>query len=62
VEDTFLANERIERILDQLDLQSNDRVDKITQICHKMGLSKQAVDIALVSQCNPGMRNDTDLR
>jgi len=49
VEDTFLANERIERILDQLPLQSGNQVDKITQLCHNLGLSKQALGIALVS-------------
>ncbi|KAF1955420.1 hypothetical protein CC80DRAFT_493301 [Byssothecium circinans] len=47
LDDTVLANERIERILDQLPLQSAERVDKITQLCHNMGLSKQALGIAL---------------
>ncbi|KAF2677108.1 hypothetical protein K458DRAFT_379093 [Lentithecium fluviatile CBS 122367] len=47
MEETDLANERIEGILNQLDLQSGDRVDKIIQLCHNLGLSKQALGIAL---------------
>ncbi|CAI6339642.1 unnamed protein product [Periconia digitata] len=45
--DSVLANERIERILDQLELQSTERVDKIIQICHAIGLSNQAFGISL---------------
>jgi hypothetical protein len=62
VEDTFLANERIERILDQLPLQSGDQVDKITQLCHNLGLSKQALGIALVSEDGFDLEFVTDLR
>lgn len=46
---TVLANERIQRILDELPLTSAEQVDKVTQLCHNMGLSNQALGIALVS-------------
>lgn len=46
--DGTLANERIGKILDQLDLESAERVDKIIQLCHAIGLSKQAFDISMV--------------
>lgn len=49
LDDSVLANGRIEQILDDLPLQSAERVDKITQLCHNMGLSQHAVGIALVS-------------
>ncbi|PVI06665.1 hypothetical protein DM02DRAFT_667207 [Periconia macrospinosa] len=47
IDDIVLATGRIEKILDQLDLQSADRVDKIIQLCHAIGLSEQAFGIAL---------------
>jgi hypothetical protein len=49
LDDTVLANDRIQSILSQLQLESAERVDKITQLCHNMGLSKQALEIAQVS-------------
>ncbi|PSN66633.1 hypothetical protein BS50DRAFT_573468 [Corynespora cassiicola Philippines] len=49
LDDVILANSRIEGILNDLPLQSADRVDKTTQLCHNMGLSEQALGIALVN-------------
>ncbi|EUC27805.1 hypothetical protein COCCADRAFT_9697 [Bipolaris zeicola 26-R-13] len=46
LDDTIAANERIERILNELPLESSSRVDKITQLCHNLGLSQHAVTIA----------------
>ncbi|KAG9188064.1 hypothetical protein G6011_01987 [Alternaria panax] len=46
MDDVITANERIERILNDLPLESSDRVDKITQLCHNLGLSQHAVTIA----------------
>ncbi|KAF2637403.1 hypothetical protein P280DRAFT_457786 [Massarina eburnea CBS 473.64] len=46
-EDTATANTSIQKIVDSLPLQSAERVDKITQLCHNMGLSKEAHGIAL---------------
>lgn len=48
LDDTIAANERIERILNDLPLESSSRVDKITQLCHNLGLSQHAVTIAQV--------------
>ena len=48
LDDTIAANERIERILNDLPLESSARVDKITQLCHDLGLSQHAVTIAQV--------------
>jgi hypothetical protein len=48
LEDGMASSERIEHILNELPLSSPDRVDKITQLCHSMDLSKHAVSIALV--------------
>jgi hypothetical protein len=56
VEDTFWANERIEQILDLLPLQDSEQVDKITQLCHKLGLAKQALSISLVSWRCPNVQ------
>lgn len=52
LDDTIGANERIERILNDLPLESSARVDKITQLCHNLGLSQHAVTIAQV-RCRP---------
>jgi hypothetical protein len=49
LDDVITANERIERILNDLQLESSARVDKITQLCHNLGLSQHAVIIAQVS-------------
>jgi hypothetical protein len=49
MDDSIAANERIERILNDLPLESSTRVDKITQLCHNLGLSQHAVSIAQVS-------------
>ncbi|KAI4915959.1 hypothetical protein J4E90_004405 [Alternaria incomplexa] len=46
LDDGITANERIERILNDLQLESSARVDKITQLCHNLGLSQHAVIIA----------------
>ncbi|KNG48856.1 nuclear pore complex subunit nup85 [Stemphylium lycopersici] len=46
LDDTIAANGRIERILNDLPLESSTRVDKITQLCHNLGLSQHAVTIA----------------
>ncbi|KAL1795282.1 hypothetical protein ACET3X_007098 [Alternaria dauci] len=46
LDDVITANERIERILNDLPLESSARVDKITQLCHNLGLSQHAVTIA----------------
>lgn len=48
LDDVITANERIERILNDLQLESSARVDKITQLCHNLGLSQHAVIIAQV--------------
>jgi hypothetical protein len=49
LDDGMTANDRIERILNDLPLESSTRVDKITQLCHNLGLSQHAVIIAQVS-------------
>ncbi|KAL1612609.1 hypothetical protein SLS60_000838 [Paraconiothyrium brasiliense] len=46
LDDTAFGNERIQRILDELPLTSAEQVDKVTQLCHSMGLSDQAFSIA----------------
>ncbi|KAF1851599.1 uncharacterized protein K460DRAFT_324638 [Cucurbitaria berberidis CBS 394.84] len=46
LDDSIAANERIERILNELPLESAVRVDKITQLCHNLGLSQHALTIA----------------
>jgi hypothetical protein len=49
MDDSITADERIERILNELPLESSTRVDKITQLCYNLGLSQHAVSIAQVS-------------
>lgn len=49
LDDTILGNQRIQQILDGLPLTTVEQVDKVTQLCHNMGLSEQAVGIARVS-------------
>jgi hypothetical protein len=49
LDDGMTANDRIERILNDLPLESSARVDKISQLCHNLGLSQHAVIIAQVS-------------
>ncbi|KAF1946815.1 hypothetical protein EJ02DRAFT_430377 [Clathrospora elynae] len=46
LDDSITANERIERILNDLPLESSTRVDKITQLCYNLGLSQHAIIIA----------------
>ncbi|KAJ4358055.1 uncharacterized protein N0V89_002634 [Didymosphaeria variabile] len=46
LDDTALGNERIQKILDELPLASAEQVDKVTQLCHSMGLSDLAFSIA----------------
>lgn len=46
LDDSITASERIERILNDLPLESADRVDKITKLCHSMGLEQHAQTIA----------------
>lgn len=48
LDDEETANARIEEILSGLELDSGDRVDKITQVCASMGLTEHAQRIALV--------------
>jgi hypothetical protein len=48
LDDGMAASERIERIINNLQLDSATRVDKITQLCHDMGLASQALSVALV--------------
>lgn len=48
LDDSITANDRIERILNDLPLESAGRVDKITQLCHSMGLEQHALSIAQV--------------
>lgn len=48
LDDAVTANERVERLVVDLPLESATRVDKITQLCHNMGLSQHALTIALV--------------
>ncbi|KAF2450747.1 hypothetical protein P171DRAFT_427060 [Karstenula rhodostoma CBS 690.94] len=46
LDDTVLGNQQIQKILDELPLTSVEQVDKVTQLCHNMGLSDQALGIA----------------
>ena len=49
LDDTALANQRIQRILDELPLSSADQADRVIQLCTTLGMSDQALGIALVS-------------
>lgn len=51
LEDHQRRDSRIEAIFRDLKLDSPERVDKITRLCHSMGLPKHAQNIALVSPC-----------
>lgn len=46
LDNNMTANERIEGILNELPLESSVRVDKITQLCHNLGLAQHALTIA----------------
>ncbi|KAI8933509.1 hypothetical protein NX059_009246 [Plenodomus lindquistii] len=46
LDDSIAAGGRIEQILNDLPLESAARVDKITQLCQRMGLERHALDIA----------------
>ena len=48
LDDTGLANQRIQQILDGLPLASAEEADKVIRLCHTIGLSDQALGIALV--------------
>jgi hypothetical protein len=60
LDDVITANERIEQILNDLPLDSSARVDKITQLCHNLGLSQHAVTIAQVSRITTSYWIQTD--
>jgi hypothetical protein len=49
LDDPVLGTQKIQKILDELPLTSVEQVDKVTQLCHNMGLSDQALGIARVS-------------
>lgn len=52
LDDSITASERIEQVLNDLPLESAVKVDKITQLCHSMGLEQHALSIAHVrSRC-----------
>jgi hypothetical protein len=55
LDDSIMASGRIEQILNELPLESSVRVDKITRLCHELGLSQHALTIAQV--CFPGPVN-----
>lgn len=48
LDDTGLANQRTQQILDGLPLASAEEADKVIRLCHTIGLSDQALGIALV--------------
>tara|TARA_R110002003_G_scaffold54_28_gene4898 strand:- start:11474 stop:13693 length:2220 start_codon:yes stop_codon:yes gene_type:complete len=48
LDDSIMASGRVEQILNELPLESSVRVDKITRLCHDLGLSQHALTIALV--------------
>jgi hypothetical protein len=48
LDDSITASGRIEQILNDLPLESSVRVDKITRLCHELGLSQHALTIAQV--------------
>jgi hypothetical protein len=48
LDDSITASGRIEQILNELPLESSVRVDKITRLCHQLGLSQHALTIAQV--------------
>jgi hypothetical protein len=48
LDDSITASGRIEQILNELPLESSVRVDKITRLCHELGLSQHALTIAQV--------------
>ncbi|KAF2030508.1 hypothetical protein EK21DRAFT_65304 [Setomelanomma holmii] len=47
LDDSIMASGRVEQILNELSLESSVRVDKITRLCHDLGLSQHALTIAL---------------
>jgi hypothetical protein len=49
MDDGIASSGRIDQLLDELPLVSSERVDKITRLCHDIGLSQQATTTALVS-------------
>jgi hypothetical protein len=60
LDDSITAGGRIEQILSELPLESSVRVDKITQLCHELGLSQHALTIALVGAPTNLARSNTD--
>ena len=48
MDDSIAASGRIEQLLGELPLESSLRVDKITRLCHDLGLSQHATTIAQV--------------
>lgn len=55
LDDSITASGRIEQILNELPLESSVRVDKITRLCHELGLAQHALTIAQVSTPNMSM-------
>jgi hypothetical protein len=49
LDDSMTASGLIEQILNELSLESSVRVDKITRLCHDLGLAQHALNIAQVS-------------
>jgi len=48
LDDSITASGRIQQILNELPLESSIRVDKITRLCHELGLAQHALTIAQV--------------
>ncbi|KAH5155399.1 nuclear pore complex protein Nup85 [Parastagonospora nodorum] len=46
LDDSITASGRIQQILNELPLESSVRVDKITRLCHELGLAQHALTIA----------------
>lgn len=50
LDDGISGSDRIERLLNDLPLESSERVDKISRLCYDLGLSQHAQTIAQVCQ------------
>jgi len=53
LDDSITANNRIEHILNDLPLDSAARVDRITELCHSMGLEQHALTISHIRRPPP---------
>lgn len=60
MDDNITASGRIEQLLEQLPLESSARVDKITRLCHELGLSHHATTVALVSLLHRNVKTFTN--